>query len=94
MGDQNCASWQLNGYFVPFTSGGYNFKLTADDCAYLWVDDSSQGFGGAKSGQPTVSNYYAKADNTGTGATLTMTAYELYPFRIQFGNKCGGSNPW
>ena len=79
-------SYQYLGYFRPPTTGDYTFYLSSDDAGYMWVGGNA--VSGFTTGNATASNpgEHATLEDSGT---VTMTAGQLYGFRVQVGNNGG-----
>ena len=84
-GPRDVYSMHWTGYFIPDYSGTWNFRLTSDDAAYLYI------------GANAVLNYTrdihsALIDLGGThpyitkSATIDLVKDQVYPFRIMYGN--------
>jgi hypothetical protein len=87
----NDATWLIEGYFLPPTTGTYQFFTKSDDASYLWVGDT------ALSGY-TINN--AVVNNGGLhtlrerSGTINLTAGIYYPIRVIYGNQnLPSSNP-
>lgn len=81
-------SYYWGGYFIPDESGKWDFQITSDDAAFLWI------------GNVAVSAYwggYATALIAIPGAhppqtknrSIELEANKIYPFRIFYGNAAG-----
>lgn len=80
-------SIQWLGYFRPPTSEVYTFHVNSDDSAFLWVGDnatSSFTTGSALVANPGI---HTPIENSGS---ISLTAWEMYPIRIQYGDNLGG----
>lgn len=73
------------GFFIPDTSGSWNFRMTSDDAAFFWI------------GNDAVLNYSQNISTAnialpGTHAagtrdvTINLEKDKIYPFRIFYGN--------
>lgn len=81
-------SYQYLGYFLPATTGRYNFGIASDDAGYLWIGDT------AVSGYTTSNALIAQPGLRGAAYTysksVSLTAGVYYPIRFMTGNN-GGS---
>ena len=84
-GPKDIFSMHWTGYFIPDHSGTWNFRMTSDDAAYLYI------------GANAVLNYTrdihsALIDLGGIhpfatkSATIDLVKDQIYPFRIMYGN--------
>jgi hypothetical protein len=84
-GPKDVFSMHWTGYFIPDYSGTWNFRMTSDDAAYLYI------------GANAVLNYTrdihsALIDLGGIhpfatkSATIDLVKDQIYPFRIMYGN--------
>jgi fibro-slime domain-containing protein len=66
-------SWEWNGYFKPTTSELYTFYTNSDDASYLFINNTMVVNNGGLHGLDEQSG------------TITLTAGNYYPIKIQFG---------
>ncbi len=85
--DGSTFSCQWLGYFKPTTSETYTFFTSSDDASYVWV--GSNAISGFTTGNSTVNNggLHGTIEKSGT---ISLTAGQYYPIRIQFGENDGG----
>jgi hypothetical protein len=85
--DGSTFSCQWLGYFKPTTSETYTFFTSSDDASYVWV--GSNAISGFTTGNSTVNNggLHGPLEKSGT---ISLTAGQYYPIRIQFGENSGG----
>lgn len=90
-GDQSWSNYSVQwlGYFLSNYTGTWTFYTNSDDASYLWIGpNATTGF--------TTTN--AIVINGGThpmvekSGTVSLTAGQYYPIRIQFGEGGGGDN--
>lgn len=79
-------SYQYLGYFRPTTTETYTFQTTSDDGSWLWVGDSAKT--GTSTANALINNGGLHGNNTVSGS-ISLTANQYYPIRIQCGNNGG-----
>lgn len=85
--DGSTFSVQWLGYFKPTTTETYTFFTSSDDASYVWVGNNAiSGFTALNS---TVNNGGLHG-NTERSGSISLTAQQYYPIRIQFGEQGGG----
>lgn len=77
------------GWFFAPTTGTYTFYTVSDDASYLWID--SNALSGYTTANATVKNPGLHGMIEAYG-TITLTAGNYYPIRIQFGENAGGDD--
>ena len=79
-------SYQWLGYFVPTTTESYTFYTTSDDASFLWI--GSNAVTGFTTANALVNNggEHGAVEQSGS---VSLTAGEYYPIRIQAGNNGG-----
>ena len=82
-------SVQWLGYFKPHvTSSTWKFRITSDDCSYLWIGENAiTGFTIANS---NINNGGIHGNITVNSTNITLSQNIYYPLRIQFGQGVGG----
>ena len=75
--------WDIQGYFVPPTSGIYSFQISSDDRSDFWFDTDGDGV--------------MEASNAGFGngtrvVQFNVTAGQPYPFRVRYEQGAGGAS--
>ena len=84
-GPKDVYSMHWTGYFIPDYSGTWNFRMTSDDAAYLYI------------GANAVLNYTRDINSAlidlgsvhpamTKSATIDLIKDQIYPFRIMYGN--------
>ena len=84
-GPKDVYSMHWTGYFIPDYSGTWNFRMTSDDAAYLYI------------GANAVLNYTRDINSAlidlgsvhpamTKSATIDLVKDQIYPFRIMYGN--------
>ena len=76
-------SFQYVGYFRAPVTGNYTFALLGDDYARFWIGPN------AVVGYTAVNNNIYTGYNGSVSATITLTANEFNPIRIQWWNSSG-----
>jgi hypothetical protein len=81
----NVSIW-WGGYFIPDESGPWDFQMTSDDAAFMWlgaaaVVDYQAGVSSAFLGLPGVHSAQSKS------ASIYLEKDKIYPLRIQYGNE-------
>lgn len=80
-------SFTITGYFVPQTTGTHNFVVASDDAGYLWLGSDAVS-------APTKANVSINNGGlhgmTPIKASVPMTAGQVYPLLIMFGQNFGG----
>lgn len=77
------------GYFEAPATGSYTFYTISDDASYLWI--GSVALSGYTTGNGLVRNGGVHPMQYASG-TISLTAGQFYPIRIQFGENAGGDN--
>ena len=72
-------SMRWEGYFVPATTGTYQFRTYSDDGVRLWVDDLS--------GTENIANWTDHVATYDEGASLSLEADTSYPIRLEYYNR-------
>jgi hypothetical protein len=80
-------SIQWIGYFKPTTTETYTFFTTSDDASYVWVGNNA--ISGFTTTNSTVNNGGLHGPTERSGS-ISLTAQQYYPIRIQFGEQGGG----
>ena len=80
-------SVQWIGYFKPTTTETYTFFTSSDDASYVWIGNNA--ISGFTTTNSTVNNGGLHG-NTERSGTISLTAQQYYPIRIQFGEQSGG----
>lgn len=80
-------SCQWLGYFVPTTTETYTFYLSSDDASYMWIGENA--ISGFTTSNATVNNAGLHG-NVERSGSIALTANQIYPIRIQFGENGGG----
>lgn len=80
----NMSMW-WGGYFIPDETGVWDFQLTSDDGAFMWIGNPAvsaygNGFANAFISLPGVHPAETKTNS------ISLKANQIYPFRIQYGN--------
>jgi hypothetical protein len=80
-------SYSWTGYFIADLTGEWQFQLTADDAAFLWI------------GNDAVINAQSNSNSSFLGASwpdkvtvskkISLVKNKIYPMRIQYGNSGG-----
>jgi hypothetical protein len=80
----NDATWLIEGYFLPPTTGTYQFFTKSDDASYLWIGDIA--LSGYTRNNAVVNNggLHPLRERSGT---INLTAGIYYPIRIIYGNQ-------
>jgi hypothetical protein len=85
-------SYQYLGYFLPPSTGTYNFGMASDDAGYLWIGDT------AVSGYTTSNAIIAQPGLRGAAYTysgnINLTAGVYYPIRFMTGNNAGNGGQY
>ena len=73
------------GYFIPDTSGSWNFRVSSDDAAYFWIGNDavlnySQNISTANIALPGMH------PATTRDVTVNLDKDKIYPFRVFYGN--------
>ena len=73
------------GYFIPDETGVWDFQLTSDDAAFMWIGNPAvsaygNGFANAFISLPGTHPAETKTNS------ISLKANQIYPFRIQYGN--------
>lgn len=82
---ENVSIW-WGGYFIPDESGPWDFQLTSDDAAYMWIGgpavvDYQGGVASALIGLPGIHPAQSKS------SSIYLEKDKVYPLRIQYGNE-------
>lgn len=87
----NYWGFKASGFFVPTSSGSWNFKLSSDDSSQLWIGDGLGINGVNTTNIATVpsSDANVKAKVSVNETTLTLTANIYYPILIFYGQQSG-----
>lgn len=85
---ENYYTFEWVGYFKAPTTATYNFWAACDDDVYMWIGTNALGTNN------TNSNFHLYSSNTTAKNTnsVTLTAGQYYPVRIQFGEYGGAEN--
>lgn len=85
-------SYQYLGYFLPPSTGTYNFGIASDDAGYLWIGDT------AVTGYTTSNAIIAQPGLRGAAYTysqnIALTAGVYYPIRFMTGNNGGAGGQY
>jgi streptogramin lyase len=73
------------GYFIPDETGIWDFQVTSDDAAFMWIGNTAvasyrNGYTNAFISEPGVHPAESKSNS------ISLKANQIYPIRIQFGN--------
>lgn len=80
-------SFTVTGYFLPQTTGTYTFVLVSDDAGYLWL--GSDAVSSPSNGNVSINNGGLHGMNA-IKASVSMTAGQVYPLLIMYGQNFGG----
>ena len=93
-------SYRWSGYFIPANTGLYYFKTTSDDSSSVYIGSNGQSLqdlmstldntNGTTSTNRVTSNIGLHGIRTVTGSK-SVTAGEVYPVTIYFGERGGGA---
>ena len=75
--------WDIQGYFVPPTSGTYSFQISSDDRSDFWFDTDGDG---------VMEDSNAGFGNGTRVVQFNVTAGQPYPFRVRYEQGAGGAN--
>lgn len=80
----NTSMW-WGGYFIPDETGVWDFQMTSDDAAFMWIGNTAvaaygNGFANAFISLPGAHPAETKSNS------ISLKANQIYPFRIQYGN--------
>jgi hypothetical protein len=85
-------SYEYIGYFLPATTGRYNFAIASDDAGYLWLGST------AVSGFTTSNSIIAQPGLRGASYSysnnINLTAGVYYPIRFITGNNSGSGGQY
>lgn len=93
-GQQNDATEELYtfewvGYFKAPTTATYNFWANVDDDVYMWLGTNALGTNNTDSNYHMYKTGTVRSKNSNS---VTLTAGQYYPVRIQFGEYHGAEN--
>jgi len=81
------------GYFVPPTTGTYNFWTSSNDGSGVWIGDIARASSGRNTSNAVVNNGMGVAQSdTKRGGSINLTAGQVYPIRIVHEEDAGGDN--
>lgn len=83
-------SYSFTGYFIPDSTGEWQFQLAADDAGLVWLGNDAVINYASKLANPFLEAYWP--DKITTTRTITLIKNTIYPLRIQFGNSGGPSD--
>lgn len=75
--------WDIQGYFVPPTSGMYSFQISSDDRSDFWFDTDGDG---------VIEDSNAGFGNGTRVVQFNVTAGQPYPFRVRYEQGEGGAS--
>jgi len=75
--------WDIQGYFVPPTSGIYSFQISSDDRSDFWFDTDGDG---------VMEDSNAGFGNGTRVVQFNVTAGQPYPFRVRYEQGAGGAS--
>lgn len=81
------------GYFMPPTTGTYNFWTSSDDGSGVWIGDIASASSGRTTANAVVNNNMGGGQgDTKRGGSISLTAGQAYPIRIVHEEGGGGDN--
>jgi hypothetical protein len=83
-------SYSFTGYFIPDSTGEWQFQLTADDAALIWLGNDAVINYMSKLANPLLEAYWP--EKTTNSSKVTLVKNSIYPLRIQYGNSGGPSD--
>jgi hypothetical protein len=75
--------WDIQGYFVPPTTGTYSFQISSDDRSDFWFDTDGDG---------VMEDSNAGFGNGTRVVQFNVTAGQPYPFRVRYEQGAGGAS--
>jgi hypothetical protein len=75
--------WDIQGYFVPPTSGTYSFQISSDDRSDFWFDTNGDG---------VMEDSNAGFGNGTRVVQFNVVAGQPYPFRVRYEQGAGGAS--
>lgn len=75
--------WDIQGYFVPPTSGTYSFQISSDDRSDFWFDTDGDG---------VMEDSNAGFGNGTRIVQINVNAGQPYPFRVRYEQGEGGAS--
>ena len=75
--------WDIQGYFVPPTSGTYSFQISSDDRSDFWFDTNGDG---------VMEDSNAGFGNGTRVVQINVNAGQPYPFRVRYEQGEGGAS--
>jgi hypothetical protein len=75
--------WDIQGYFVPPTTGTYSFQISSDDRSDFWFDTDGDG---------VMEDSNAGFGNGTRVVQFNVTAGQPYPFRVRYEQGEGGAS--
>jgi len=75
--------WDIQGYFVPPTTGTYSFQISSDDRSDFWFDTNGDG---------VMEDSNAGFGNGTRVVQFNVTAGQPYPFRVRYEQGEGGAS--
>jgi hypothetical protein len=82
-------SYSFTGYFIPDSTGEWQFQLTADDAGLVWLGNDAVINYSSKLATPFLEAYWP--DRITNINKISMVKNSIYPLRIQYGNSGGPS---
>jgi hypothetical protein len=83
-------SYSFTGYFIPDSTGEWQFQLTADDAALIWLGNDAVINYASRLATPFLEAYWP--DKLTNENKISLTKNSIYPLRIQYGNSGGPSD--
>lgn len=86
LASENFYTFEWVGYFKAPTTATYNFWCTTDDDTYFWIGTNALYDNNSSSNHHMYKSNVNRGKNTNS---VTLTAGQYYPVRIQFGEYSG-----
>lgn len=83
-------SYSFTGYFIPDSTGEWQFQLTADDAGLVWLGNDAVVNYSSKLASPFLEA--AWPDKITSANKVSLVKNSIYPLRIQYGNSGGPSD--